>query len=256
MIENNLFDLSGKHAVVVGGAGEIGKVIAEGLAAFGADIAIVDQHRQKIMHCVKELQETYQCTAAGYEADITRKAQVELAVQYILEKFDHIDILVNSAGINFREPVISITEDHFDRILQVNLKGILLCCQAVGKHMMKRRYGKIVNIASVSSTLAHTERGSYAASKGGAVQLTKVMAHEWAKYGITVNAVSPGAVMTSFITEMVKSDQQRLKLEQKVPAGRIADPQDIVGPVVFLASEAADYVTGVNLFVDGGRTLD
>jgi NAD(P)-dependent dehydrogenase (short-subunit alcohol dehydrogenase family) len=170
--------------------------------------------------------------------------------------FGCIDILVNSAGMNIRKPVLEIDDRDWDPVLAVNLKGTLYCCQSVGRFMIAQKHGKIVNVASISSKLGHPARGAYAASKGGLIQLTKVMATEWAPYNICVNAISPAAVDTPFISGL-KKDRRRLEREQeRIPLGRIATPDDVVGAAVFLSSAAADFITGHNLIIDGGRTVD
>ena len=173
-----------------------------------------------------------------------------------LREFGRVDILVNSAGMNIRKEILAITEADWDQVLTTNLKGVLYCCQAVGRHLVRQEYGKVVNISSISSFLGHPARGAYAASKGGLVQLTRVMATEWAPHKVNVNAISPAAVDTPFI-DGLKKDQQRLDRElERIPLARIGTPADVAGAAVFLASRASDFITGQNLFIDGGRTVD
>lgn len=250
-----LFSLQGLVAVVTGGGGGIGGAIAEALAAHGADILLADRN-------VGQAQEVADRIAAGgrramaFELEISRRDSARAMAEAALAELGRIDILVNSAGMNVRKPVLEIGEEDWDAVMAVNLKGILWCCQAVAPHMIARGGGKIISIASVSSVLGHPVRGTYAASKGGLIQLTRVMATEWAPHQVCVNAISPAAVDTPFIAGL-KNDRQRLDRElERIPLGRLATPRDVAGAAVFLASRAADYITGHNLFVDGGRTVD
>ncbi len=254
-IGTNLFDLSGKTAIITGGAQGIGEAIGLGFAHYGADLVVADRQLEKARK-VADAAVGIGRRAMAFELDVSDKIKVERMVSEAVEEYGRIDILVNCAGMNIRNPVIDISEDDWDKILSVNLKGTFLCCQAVGRIMIGQKKGKIINMASVSSVLAHPERATYAASKGGVIQITKVMANEWAKYNINVNAISPAAVDTAFIAGM-KSSDEKLKTElSRIPLGRLAQPEDIVGTAIFLASEASDFVTGHNLFVDGGRTID
>jgi NAD(P)-dependent dehydrogenase (short-subunit alcohol dehydrogenase family) len=251
----DLFNLEGKTAVVTGASGGIGKAIALALAAHGADVLMAGRNPAKTREAAAEV------AALGRRAvpcilEITSRDSADAMAAAALKEFGHIDILVNSAGMNVRKEILSITDADWDQVLTTNLKGVLYCCQAVGKHMVERNYGKIVTISSISSFLGHPARGAYAASKGGLVQLTRVMATEWAPYHINVNAISPAAVDTPFI-DGLKKDRHRLDRElERIPLGRIGTPEDVAGAAVFLASRASDFVTGHNLFIDGGRTVD
>ncbi len=250
-----LFKLEGKVAVVTGASGGIGKAIAMALAAHGADLLLAGRNPDKTKQAAVE------AAASGRKAvpcslEVTSRDSAELMAEAALKEFGRIDILVNSAGMNIRKEVLSISDADWDQVLTTNLKGVLYCCQAVGKHMVQQQYGKIVNVASISSLLGHPARGAYAASKGGLIQLTRVMATEWAPYHVNVNAISPSAVDTPFI-DGLKKDRHRLDRElERIPLGRIAVPEDVAGAAVFLASRAADFITGQNLFIDGGRTVD
>jgi NAD(P)-dependent dehydrogenase (short-subunit alcohol dehydrogenase family) len=250
-----LFKLDGKVAVVTGSSGGIGKAIAMALAAHGADLLLAGRNPDKTKQAAVE------AAASGRRAvpcslEVTSRDSAELMAEAALKEFGCIDILVNSAGMNIRKEVLSICDADWDQVLTTNLKGVLYCCQAVGKHMVKQQHGKIVNVASISSLLGHPARGAYAASKGGLIQLTRVMATEWAPYHVNVNAISPSAVDTPFI-DGLKKDRHRLDRElERIPLGRIAVPEDVAGAAVFLASRAADFITGQNLFIDGGRTVD
>lgn len=251
----NLFNLQGKVAVVTGSGGGIGQAIACALADYGADVMCSSHNPDKAKKTADMVGE-YGRKGIDYAFDISRVEEIETFKRATLEAFGRVDILVNSAGMNRRDFVVDIKEEDFDRILQVNLKGVLFCCQTFGKEMIAQKSGKIVNISSISSLLGHPTRGSYAASKGGLIQISRVMATEWAPYNVCVNSISPAAIDTPFI-DGLKKNRERLDRElERIPMGRIGVTEDVVGAAVFYASRASDFVTGTNLFVDGGRTVD
>ena len=251
----NIFNLDGKTAVVTGSGGGIGQAIACALADFGADVMCASRNPDKAKNTADMVRE-YGRKGVSYAFDISSLEEIEKFKEAALTAFGKVDILVNSAGMNRRDFIVDIKEEDFDRILQVNLKGVLFCCQAFGKSMIEQKSGKIVNISSISSLLGHPTRGSYAASKGGLIQISRVMATEWAPYNVCVNSISPAAIDTPFI-EGLKKNRERLDRElERIPMGRIGVTEDIVGAAVFFASRASDFVTGTNLFVDGGRTVD
>jgi len=251
----NIFNLEGKVAVVTGSGGGIGQAIACALADYGADVMCSSHNPDKARKTADMVCE-YGRKGISRAFDISRVEEIEKFKAATLAEFGKVDILVNSAGMNRRDFVVDIKEEDFDRILQVNLKGVLFCCQAFGREMIKRKSGKIVNISSISSLLGHPTRGSYAASKGGLIQISRVMATEWAPYNVCVNSISPAAIDTPFI-DGLKKNRERLDRElERIPMGRIGVTEDVVGAAVFYASRASDFVTGTNLFVDGGRTVD
>jgi gluconate 5-dehydrogenase len=251
----DLFNLEGRVAVVTGASGGIGKAIALALAAHGAEVLVAGRNPDKTRAAAAEV-EAGGRRAAPFLLEITSRASAEDMAAAALKEFGRIDILVNSAGMNIRKEILAISEEDWDQVLTTNLKGVLYCCQAVGRHLVRQEYGKVVNISSISSFLGHPARGAYAASKGGLVQLTRVMATEWAPHHVNVNAISPAAVDTPFI-DGLKKDRQRLDRElERIPLARIGTPADVAGAAVFLASRASDFITGQNLFVDGGRTVD
>jgi gluconate 5-dehydrogenase len=251
----DLFNLEGRVAVVTGASGGIGKAIALALAAHGAEVLVAGRNPDKTRAAAAEVAAGGR-RAAPFLLEITSRASAEDMAAAALKEFGRIDILVNSAGMNIRKEILAISEEDWDQVLTTNLKGVLYCCQAVGRHLVRQEYGKVVNISSISSFLGHPARGAYAASKGGLVQLTRVMATEWAPHHVNVNAISPAAVDTPFI-DGLKKDRQRLDRElERIPLARIGTPADVAGAAVFLASRASDFITGQNLFVDGGRTVD
>jgi len=251
----DLFNLQGKVAVVCGAGGGIGGAIAQALAGYGANIMIVDRDLASARSNADRIS-GMGARALAYGLDITDLAAIEKMTEAAVAEFGRIDILVNSAGMNIRKAVVDIRQQDWDPVIDVNLKGAVFCCQAAARIMIKQNKGKIINIASISSILGHPDRAAYAASKGGLIQVTKVMATEWARHNICVNAISPAAVDTPFI-DGLKKNRERLDREKaRIPLGRIAIPEDIMGAAVFLASDASDFITGHNLIIDGGRIVD
>jgi len=260
----SLFSLDGKIAVVTGGTGSIGAAIAEAFADQGADILLAGQamtgDRQKAEQAkagsiASRLKRKGRRVELFY-LDIARKVSALEMAKRAVEVLGGVDILANCAGMNIRNDILDIQDEDWDAVQTVNLKGILYCCQAVLPAMVERGGGKIVNIASISSVLGHPARASYAASKAGLVQLSRVMASEFAARGVCINCISPAAVDTPFI-DGLRKDRSRLDREiERIPMGRIAIPEDIVGAAVLFASPASDFITGQNLMIDGGRTVD
>ncbi|HEB31223.1 MAG TPA: glucose 1-dehydrogenase [Spirochaetes bacterium] len=251
----SIFNLEGKTAVVTGSGGGIGRAIACALADFGADVMCTDNNPEEVKKTARLVCE-YGPKGIFFVFDISDVEEIKAFKQKTLKELGRVDILVNSAGMNRRDFITDIKEEDFLRILDVNLKGVLFCCQAFGKEMIKQKSGKIINIASISSLLGHPARGSYAASKGGLVQISRVMATEWAPYNVCVNAISPAAIDTPFIGGLKKDPDWLGRELERIPMGRIGAADDIVGAVVFFASKASDFITGTNLFIDGGRTVD
>jgi len=252
---NNLFDLTGEVAIVTGGAKGIGKGIAKGLAEYGAKVVIFDIDAESANETVEEIKKM-----GGYavfkKVDVTKTDEVNKAVSEVLDEFGKIDILVNNAGTVVRKSVLDTTDQDWDKVINLNLKGAFLCARAVGPSMIKRRKGKIINIGSVSSFLGHPDHAAYGASKGGIRILTKVLAVEWGKYGINVNGIAPGYVKTPMTEDYLRVKRNYESIVSKIPLNRVAVPEDLIGPVVFLASKASDYISGHMLLVDGGRTAD
>ena len=255
MSYKDLFDLQGRVAVVSGASGGIGAAIAAALAAHGADVLVAGRNPDKTRAAAEAVAAEGR-RAEVFVLEITSRDSARAMAKAAYEAFGRIDILVNSAGMNIRKTILEINDEDWDPVHTVNLKGVLYCCQAVAPYMIEQGGGKIINISSVSSILAHPARGAYAASKAGLVQVTKTMAIEWAPHHICVNAISPAAVDTPFI-DGLKKDRARLDRElERIPMGRIAVTDDVVGAAVLFASRASDFITGQNLVVDGGRTVD
>ncbi|KKM10107.1 hypothetical protein SY88_15835 [Clostridiales bacterium PH28_bin88] len=251
----NLFDLTDRVVLITGAAGGLGQEMALGLAEYGADIAMADLFPEKIEKTLTGITSLGR-KALIYKVDVTDREAVYRMVREVHQDFGKIDVLINSAGVNSRKPAVEYTEDEWDRILDINLKGTFLCTQAVGKIMLAQGRGKVINMGSVSSVLGHPHHGPYAASKGGVALLTKVLAMEWAKSGINVNAIGPAYIQTPLTAEYLAVGDHYQKIASTIPMGRLGEPSDIVGAVVFLASDASNFVTGHLLLVDGGRCAD
>jgi NAD(P)-dependent dehydrogenase (short-subunit alcohol dehydrogenase family) len=250
-----LFDLTGRVALVAGGGGGLGGAIAAGLADFGARLAIADLDLEAAMRVAR------MCDRPGVESvaarlDVSDPDMVREAVLAIEEACGRIDILVNAAGINIRRPATEYTPEEWHRIIDTNLAGMFFVTQAVARGMLARGYGRILSIGSVSSLLGHPYHAPYAASKGGLAIMTKSLATEWASRGVTVNAIGPTYTETSLTRGYIEDPAIRARLVAGIPMGRLGTPEDVVGAAIYLCSDAARFVTGQTLYVDGGRTAD
>jgi len=250
-----LFDLSGKTAIVTGGNRGIGFAMATGLAKAGAAVVIANRNADTGQLAADTIHKEG-FMAASVPADVSRKSSVENLVAGVLEKFNRIDILVNSAGVIDRGPVEDFSEEQYDYIMDINLKGLFFCCQLAGRAMIKQGGGKIINISSNVSEVIQAGRVVYAASKAGVSHLTRGFALEWAKHNINVNAIGPGPTVTELNRKYFEDNPADLQERiDSIPMARLGDPLDLVGAAIFLASEASDYVTGQTLLVDGGSTI-
>lgn len=242
-------ELQGKVALVTGAAQGIGRAIALLLAQKGADIVVSDINLEKAEEAAKEI-EALGRRAMAIKVNVADANDVEHMVGTILEKFGQIDILVNNAGIARDKLILRMTEEDWDAVLNVNLKGTFNCTKAVIRHMSKQRKGKIVNIASVVGEMGNAGQANYSASKAGVIGLTKTIAREFAQRGINVNAIAPGYIetpMTDALPEKVKDGLRRM-----IPMERLGRPKDVAEAVLFLVSEASSYITGQVLNVNGG----
>ena len=241
--------LTGQVALVTGAAQGIGRAIALLLARNGADIIVSDVNLEKAEETAKEIEETGQ-RAMAIKVDVAHSEEVERMVQTILERFGHIDILVNNAGIARDKLILRMTEEDWDAVLNVNLKGTFNCTKAVVRHMSKQRSGKIVSIASVVGEMGNVGQANYSASKAGVIGFTKTIAREFAQRGININAIAPGYIetpMTDVLPEKAKEG-----LRQLIPMNRLGRPEDVAEAVLFLVSETSSYITGQVLNVNGG----
>jgi 2-deoxy-D-gluconate 3-dehydrogenase len=250
----NLFDLTGKVAIVTGGNGGIGLGIAKGLAQCGANIVVAARNREKTNAAVKTLQDLG-VKAVGVNAEVEKEDSVRAMVQTAMEEFGQVNILANNAGIGIRKAPQEYTLEEWNRVVAVDLTGVFLCSREIYPHMVKAGGGKIINIGSMTSIFGSDWVASYSASKGGVVQLTKSLAVAWAKDNIQVNAILPGWIHTDLTSYIRTNAKPRYDyITSRIPHGRWGEPDEIAGAAAFLASPASDYVTGVSLPVDGGYT--
>jgi NAD(P)-dependent dehydrogenase (short-subunit alcohol dehydrogenase family) len=242
-----------KIAIVTGASQGIGRGIAMELAEAGADVVVnCDRNIDKAEEVMNEIRSYGRRTIVA-QADVSNGVDVKRMVQFALETFGKIDILVNNAGIEISGAIEDVSEEDWDRVMAVNLKGVFLCSQAVGRHMIQRKTaGSIINIASISGSTPETNSGAYTPSKAGVIGLTRLLAMEWAKYNIRVNCVSPGPIMTAMQRQAYPSEALLAARNRAVPMNRHGTPKDVAGAVVFLASDDSTYVTGTDLVVDGG----
>lgn len=253
---DKLFDLSGRVALVTGAGSGLGKGIAEGYAKYGASVALVDIDEQQAKAAADMLSKAG-AQAIAIKCDVSNSEQVKSAVAQAIKEFGKIDILVNNAGIGKRSNAEDMTDDMWDIVLDINLKGAFLFCREVGKDMIKRGGGgRIINMTSIAGVVGlETGNANYAASKGGMIAMTRCLAIEWAKHNILVNAIAPSHTRTPIIEKLMKEKPQtRDYFLNNIPLGRLGEIVDIVGPAIFLASDAAAFVTGHTLLVDGGHT--
>jgi len=242
-------ELIGKVALITGGAQGIGKAIALLLARNGADIVVTDVNLERAEETSGEIQALGR-KGMALKADVSRLAEVEALVQTVVEKFGRIDILVNNAGIARDKLILRMTEEDWDAVLGVNLKGTFNCTKAVIKHMSKQRSGKVVNIASVGGEMGNAGQANYSASKAGVIGLTKTLAREFAQRGININAIAPGYIQTPMTDALPEKAKEELK--RMIPMERLGQPEDVARAVLFLVSEASSYITGHVLNVNGG----
>ena len=250
----NLFDLTGKVALVVGGAGGIGRALAVGLAESGADVIVADRqldHLEEVADKIRTLGRQWQAVTV----DVTQEQSVADMVKRILEVSPRIDILVNVHGVAIRKPADTFPIDEWQQVMDVNTRGTFLCCQAVGRVMIKQRSGKIINTSSVMGRYGlPADYTAYCASKGAVDTLTRTLACEWAKHNVLVNAIAPTIVETELTRSALANPEYAKMMKSRIPLGRWAMPEDIVGPTVFLASKASDFITGQIIYIDGGVT--
>ena len=250
----NLFDLSGKIALVTGAGRGLGSHLALALATYGADLVICSRTGTELAEVADQIKALGRRVLVQ-ETDVIDSASVNRMVAAAHEAYGRIDILVNNAGINVPQWAEEITEEAWDRVIGVNMKGVMLCSQAVGKIMIRQKKGKIINVSSQTGTVALLKRAAYCASKGGVNQLTKVLALEWAKHNICVNAIAPTFLETKMTLASLEDKEYRDYIFSNILFDRLAKPEDITGAVVYLASGASDMVTGHILMIDGGWSI-
>jgi NAD(P)-dependent dehydrogenase (short-subunit alcohol dehydrogenase family) len=246
------FRLDGKVALVTGGARGLGKTMATALAQAGADIALSGRSQDACRQAAAEIAGATGRRVGAYSADVTKIADVEQLAKEIDGEFGRVDILVNNAGINIRGPIEQLTEADWDAVVDTNLKGPFLCARAFGPRMVRRGWGRVVNLGSVLGVIGLPGRAPYASSKAGIINLTRVLALEWAGTGVTANALCPGAFGTEMNRSLLEDPVKYKEFVAQIPMGRWGEVEELTGAVVFLASDASSYVTGTSIFVDGG----
>ncbi|MBI4286470.1 MAG: 3-oxoacyl-ACP reductase FabG [Chloroflexi bacterium] len=252
-MERSLFSLDGKVAIVTGGKKGIGRAIALALAEAGADVAVcgrtlTDGQLENAAADIRKLGRR----SLSVKADITIRDDVEKLVERVVKEFGRIDILVNNAGMLLRSPFLELSEADWDKVIDTDLKGYYFCCQVVGRRMVAQSGGNIINIASGLGSKPLAGTGVYSIAKAGVLMMTRVLAIELAQYHIRVNAISPAMVKTDMSSYALLTPEAIKQAAASRPLGRIAEPEDIVGAAVFLASDASGYITGHNILVDGG----
>lgn len=244
-------ELNGKVAVVIGGTSGIGRAIAHGMAEAGADVIPTSRRMEQVEATATEIEERGRRTLR-LASDVSERSSLQHVLDENVRAFGKVDILVNCAGRTKRGPTLDFTEEDWDAIIETNLTGTLRACQVFGRHMLERGYGRIINIASLSTFVALHEVAAYAASKAAVASLTKSLAVEWSERGVNVNAIAPGVFRTALNRKLLDETERGREFLLRTPMKRFGKVEELAGAAVFLASDAASFVTGEVLVVDGG----
>lgn len=248
------FRLDGRRALVTGGSKGLGLVMATALAEAGADLALASRNLAECKAAAESIAQSTGRKALAFQADVTKADQVDRLVSQVTDGLGPVDILINNAGINVRGAAQELSEADWDSVVDINLKAPFLVARRLGPAMCQRGWGRVINMGSILSVIALPGRAPYASAKAGLVNLTKVLALEWAGKGVTVNAICPGPFATDMNKPLLNDPEKYKAFVARIPIGRWGELHEIAGAAVFLASDAASYVTGSALFVDGGWT--
>ncbi|MFD2924798.1 SDR family NAD(P)-dependent oxidoreductase [Halobacillus naozhouensis] len=254
MVPEQLFDLTGKVAIVTGASKGIGKDVARLLAQAGASIALVARNKSELEKVAAEIHLIGR-NAIVVPFDLTETSKIPKMVERIKDHFGHIDILINNAGLNIAKDAEMLTEEDWDKVMDINLKSVFFLCKEAGRFMREQKHGKIINMSSQMAFVGYYKRSAYSASKGGLTQLTKSLAIEWAQEKINVNAIAPTFIETEMTKSMFEDEDFRAQVLNRIPLGRLAKTEDIYGSVLYLASDSSNMVTGHTICVDGGWTV-
>jgi NAD(P)-dependent dehydrogenase (short-subunit alcohol dehydrogenase family) len=248
------FNLDGRVALITGGCQGLGLVFAKALAEAGASVAVTSRDEAKAAEGARQIREATGQQAIGVAVDVTNGEQVQRMAAETVQSLGRIDILINNAGINVRKPILEYDEASWDLVQSTNLKAPFLCAKAVVPYMIKQAYGRIINLSSMLGTVALPERSAYCSSKGGLIQLTKVMALEWADYHITANAICPGPFATELNKVVIDNPVANQFFLDHLAIKRWGNPNELTGLLIYLASEASSFMTGSSIVIDGGWT--
>lgn len=250
-MNQEIFNLDGKVAIITGAARGLGKSMAVGLARYGAHVVITDVIDTK--DTLMEIKE-YDDQSFDLQVDVSNKSEVEQMIKKTVDQFGSIDIFVNNAGILKSANAEDFSEKDWKKVIDVNLNGVFLCAQAAGKQMIEQQSGKIINVSSIAGLSGYASSAAYSASKAGVISITKTLAAEWGKHNIQINAICPGVFATDMTADYLKDDEFKEMIKTNVPLGRYATPDELMGTIIYLASNASDYMTGHALIIDGGWT--
>ncbi|MBW1998933.1 MAG: SDR family oxidoreductase [Deltaproteobacteria bacterium] len=251
----DIFRLDGKVAVVIGGAGGIGKALAKGISQYGARVVIASRNMDALKKAAQEIQSETNGEVTPFTVDVTDEESVAKLVHAVLEKHGTVDILVNAMGLNIKRDAFDYPVEDWDKIFSINVRGTMLACKHFGRVMREKKQGKIINVSSVREVRGYTGgNAGYCATKGAVGMITKTLALEWAPYNIHVNAIGPSLIITPGTIHIQRNPELAEKYKAAVPLGKLGQPEDCVGATVFLASPASDFITGQTIFIDGGLT--